>query len=453
MNIMIAGGGKVGRTITRELGSEGHDITLIDLNSNVLEDIVSKYDVISYQGNCASMNSLDEAGVKDCDVFIAATDRDEVNLLACITAKALQPQIHTIARIRDPEYVEQAYTLRDTFNLSLIVNPEKQAANEIARLLKYPGFLQREEFAKAHVEIVEYKVPEKCKLDQVKLMDLYKVVRAQVLVCVVVRDNTVFMPSGDFVIHSGDRLFVTGESDQLTIMLRNIGVITHRVKHVLMAGGSRIAYYLAGELHKSHIKSSIIEIDEKTCKLLSGKLPDTTMIHGDISDHSIMDTEDIEDYDAYVSLTGLDEVNILTSMYANMKQVPQVVTKVSRGTESQLLNAMQIGSVISPKELCTMHIVRYVRAMQDKEGAALTIHKIADGNAEAIEFRVDEHTKHIGEKLKDLHIRKNILINSIRHRHKTEIPNGDSSFALGDTVVVVAATDRVIHQLNDIFEG
>ena len=452
MKILIAGAGKVGRALTDELSKEGHDITVIDMNSDVLENAVSSYDVITLQGNSASMSVLKEAGIENMDLFIAATNADEVNLLAVITAKALNPDIHTIARIRDPEYVEQARSMRDVFALSLVINPEQQSAHEIARLLRYPGFLKRETFVKARVEIVELKVAKNSKLCKVKLSSLTSVVRAQVLVAAVLRNGKAIMPDGNFVIEEGDRLFVTGDPEQLHQMLIHIGIINMPVSHVIMAGGSRISYYLAEELHKYHIATSIIEIDKAKCRELAEKLPYVTVINGDVSNRSTLDSEDIGDYDAVVSLTGIDELNVVTSLYAHMHQVPNIVTKLGRGNQGELIENMPIGSVICPKELCTMHIVRYVRAMQTKEGAALSIHRIADGKIEAIEFTADAETRHLGEKLKNIRTKKNALIVSIGHGVRAEIANGESSFNAGDTVVVITNTDSSINQLNDIFE-
>ena len=452
MKILIAGAGKVGRALTDELSKEGHDITVIDMNSDVLENAVSNYDVITLQGNSASMSVLEEAGVRNMDLLIAATNADEVNMLAVITAKALNPDIHTIARIRNPEYVEQARSMRDVFALSLIINPEQQTAHEIARLLRYPGFLKRETFAKARAEIVELKVAKGSKLAKVQMKNLSSATRAQILVAAVLRQGKAIMPDGNFTIQEGDRLFVTGDPEQLHQMLIHIGIINMPVSHVIMAGGSRISYYLAEELNKYHIATSIIEIDKKKCRELAEMLPFTTVINGDVSNREVLDSEDIGDYDAVVSLTGIDELNVVTSLYAHMHQVPNIVTKLGRGGEGELIENMPIGSVICPKELCTMHIVRYVRAMQTKEGAALSIHRIADGKIEAIEFAADKDTKHLGEKLKNIRTRKNALIVSISHGKTSEIANGESSFNIGDTVVVITDTESAINQLNDIFE-
>ncbi|MBQ7993281.1 MAG: Trk system potassium transporter TrkA [Solobacterium sp.] len=452
MRILIAGAGKVGRALTDELSSEGHDITLVDMDSRVLEDAVGMYDVITLQGNSASKAVLEEAGIQNMDLLIAATNADEVNLLSVITAKALNPDIHTIARIRNPEYVDQARSMRNVFALSLVINPELQAAQEIARLLKYPGFLKRETFAKARVEIVELKVVKGSKLNKVQLKNLSSVTRSQVLVVAALRDGKAIMPDGNFVIKEDDRLFVTGSPAQLHEMLIHIGIINMPVNHVIMAGGGRISYYLAEELHRSHIATSIIELDPRKCRSLAEALPYSTIIQGDVSDRKTLDSEDIGDYDAVVTLTGMDELNIVTSLYAHMHNVPNIVTKLGRGNDGDLVENMPIGSIICPKELCTMHIVRYVRAMQTKEGAALSVHRIADGKIEAIEFVADNDTRHLGEKLKNIRTRKNVLIVSISHGTKVEIANGESVFNAGDTVVVITNKESKLNQLNDIFE-
>ena len=451
MKILVAGAGKVGKALTDELTSEGHDITLIDSSTKVLEDVMSRYDVITLQGNAASKAVLEEAGIDQMDVFIAATNADEVNLLACITVHAMNPKVHTIARIRDPQYVEQAYSMSEVFALSLIINPERQAAEEIAGLLKYPGFLQRERFAKAHVEIVELKVNKGSRLVNVQLSNLPSITRSKVLVCAVVREGKSIMPDGRFVLKQDDRIFVTGEPDQLHGMLTHIGIINMPVRHAVLAGGGRISYYLAQLLHSANIATSIIEVDPKKCRELAEMLPFATIINGDVSDRATLDAEEIASYDAVVSLTGMDELNIVTSMYANLNNVSNIVTKLGRGEETDLIENMPIGSVVCPKQLCTMHIVRYIRAMQNKEGAALTVHRIAAGNAEAIEFMVDENTRHIGDQLKNIKTIKNALIVTISHNGKAEIAHGSSSFQDGDIVVVITNKETAVRQLNDIF--
>ena len=451
MNIIIAGDGKVGSMLTRQLSSEGHDITVIDSDSEVLQASVERYDVISVHGNCASMAVLLEAGVRDADLLIAATNADEVNLLCCTTAHGLNPKLHTIARIRNPEYTEQIYRMRNIFGLSMVINPENQAAVEIERLLKYPGFLRRDTFAKGRTEIVELRVDAGSKLCNVSLMDLRSIVKCQVLVCAVLRSGNAIMPKGDFVLKEGDRVFFTAPSQNLTALLKNLGILTRRVRSVTLCGGGRISYYLASRLKKSGISCQIIEQDFERCKELCELLPDTDIIHGDISEQDLLDSEGLADTDALVTLTGLDELNMIVSLYGTSRGVPQVITKLGHAGNRSVIDALSLGSVICPRELVCSNIVRYVRAMENQTGAAISVHTIADGQAEAMEFLVDSHTKHCGKALKDIKLKPNVLLVGINHSGQTEIPNGSSSFDIGDTVVVVTNGREVIRQLNDIF--
>ncbi len=452
MNIIIAGDGKVGSMLTRQLSTEGHDITVIDSNSKVLEATVERYDVIAVHGNCASMDVLQQAGVKDADLLIAATSEDEVNLLCCTTAHALNPKLHTIGRIRNPEYTEQIYRMRNIFGLSMVINPENQAATEIDRLLKYPGFLRRDTFAKGRTEIVELRVSASSKLRNVRLMDLQSIVRCKVLVCAVLRDGNASAPKGDFVLREGDRVFFTALSQNLTTLLKNLDILTRRVRNVTICGGGRISYYLANRLKRSGISSRIIEKDYARCQELCELLPDAEIIHGDISDQELLESEALGKCDALVTLTGIDEMNMIVSMYAASQGVPQVITKLGHTANRSITDSLSLGSVICPRDLVCSNIVRYVRAMENQTGAAISVHTIADGQAEALEFLVDEHTRNIGKPLKEIRLKPNILLVSITHGAATEIPNGDSVFHQGDTVVIVDTNSReIIRQLNDIF--
>ena len=452
MNIIIAGDGKVGSMLTRQLSTEGHNITVIDSNSRVLEATVERYDVIAVHGNCASMDVLLQAGVKDADLLIAATSEDEVNLLCCTTAHGLNPKLHTIGRIRNPEYTEQIYRMRNVFGLSMVINPENQTAVEIDRLLKYPGFLRRDTFAKGRTEIVELRVSPGSKLCNVRLMDLRSIVKCQVLVCAVLRDGTASAPKGDFVLREGDRVFFTALSQNLTTLLKNLDILTRRVRNVTICGGGRISYYLASRLKKAGISARIIEKDYKRCRELCELLPDCDIIHGDITDQELLDSEGLSTTDALVTLTGMDEMNILVSLYAASQGVPQVITKMGHTGNRALIDSLSLGSVVCPRDLVCNNIVRYVRAMENQTGAALSVHTIADGQAEALEFLVDEHTHHIGKPLKEIRLKPNILLVSISHGANTEIANGNSVFQQGDTVVIVDTNSReIIRQLNDIF--
>jgi trk system potassium uptake protein len=452
MKIVIAGAGKVGKTLTKELTADGYDITLIDRRADVLEIVGTKYDVITYQGNAATVETLEEADIQSADVFIAATSADEVNVLACMTARALNPDVHVIARVRTPEYVSGLLKLTSHFGLSLVINPEREAAIEIASLLKLPEFMKVEHFAKSRAEIAELKITDNSRIKNLRLSDFHKKVQAQVLISAILRDGEIILPNGDTVLQTNDRLYVTGTNQELHTLLNNIGVIKKPVKHVVIAGGSRIAYYLAQYLEEADIKSTIIEIDEKACVKLAGLLPNSTIIHADASDHSVLESEDVSDYDAFVGLTGMDEVNMVCALYANKSNISTVVTKLGRGRIDELTDKLDIGSIVSPKDIVSMHIIRYVRAIRNKEGAALTIHRIANGRVDASEFVVDETTKHVGVPLKQLNIKKDILINSIARGDIFEIPNGDSTLEKGDIIVILTDDSTTVHQINDIFE-
>lgn len=452
MRIIIAGDGKVGAMLTKQLSAEGYDLTLIDADPEVLESTESRYDVMSVQGNCASMETLERAGIRETDLLIAVTNADEVNLLCCMIAHGMNPDIHTIARIRNPEYNDQIFKMRNLFALSMMINPERQAAVEIERLLKYPGFLKRDTFAKGRVEIVELRVDAGHKLCNIALNDLYNIVKCKILVCTVIRNGKAVMPGGDFVLMEGDRIFVTAPTNVLTTLLRNLGIITHKAKRVILCGGGRVSYYLAQMLLKNGIGVQIVERDYEKCVQLANMIPKATVIHGDATKEFLLDNEGISDCDALVTLTGVDEMNIIISLYGSSCKVPQIITKLGRLENNTILDVLPLGSIISPKELSCNNIVQYVRAMQNQTGAALTVYMIADGQAEAVEFMVDRNTLHCGEPLKKLRLKKNVLVACIMHGAQLEIPNGDSSFAQGDTVIVVTGADRVLYRLDDIFE-
>ncbi len=452
MKIIIAGNGKMGAALTSQLTAEGDDLTLIDSNLNVLESSEESYDIMVVHGNCASMDVLIQAGVKEADLLIAMAGADEVNLLCCMTAHGLNPNIHTIARVCNPEYTDQIYVMRQMFGLSMAVNPERQAATEIERLLKYPGFLKRDTFTKGRVEIVELRIDKKSKLCNVALNDMDGIVKCKILVCAVLRDGKAVAPGGNFVLREGDRIYVTAFTNILTLLLKNLGILTHKVKRVMICGGGRISYYLAKQLQNSGVQVQIIEKDQERCRQLSAILPSACIIQGDSTNQLLLESEGVSSCDALATMTGLDELNMIISLYGNSCGVPQVITKLGHIKNADILGDLSLGSVISPKELCCNTIVQYVRAMKNQAGAALTVHTIADGQAEAMEFYADERTRNCGKPLKALKLKKGVLVVCILKGAKMEIPNGDSYFNVGDIVYVVTGKEKSIYQLNDIFE-
>lgn len=392
MKIIIAGGGKVGVTLVTQLSAEGHDLILIDWDKSVLDRTINDCDVLSVQGNCAAMDTLLTARVREADLLIAATNLDEVNLLCCMTAHGLNDKIHTIARIRNPEYTQQIYKMRGAFGLSFTVNPERQAAMEIEQLLKYPGFMRRDSFVGGRAEIVELRLDALSKLCGIALSEMYKTVKTKVLVCAVVRKGQAYSPKGDFVLEAGDKLYITAPTGNLAALLKNLGVITRKVRRVLLCGGDRISFYLAQLLEKDGIDVTIIERSAERCRELAEELPGTSVSRGDCSNQAQLEEDGIANADAVVTLTGLDEMNMIVSLYAAGRNVPQVITKIGRPENARLADSLALGSIICPRELSSGSIVRYVRAMQNQSGAAITVHAIADGQAEAVEFLVEDTT-------------------------------------------------------------
>ena len=452
MKIIIAGYGKVGSALTRQLSAEGYDLTIIDSNKKMLESGQELYDVLGVYGNCATMDVLVQAGVKSADLLIAATSLDEVNLLCCLTAHRLNKNIHTIARIRNPEYSEQIVMMRDFLGLSLLVNPEKQAAQEIERLIKYPGFRKRERFAHGRVEIAELLVTADSPLNDIRIMDMSSVTKCRSLVCTVLRGGEAIAPNGTFVLREGDRLFVTAATNELALILKNLGIVTHRVRRVIICGGGRISYYLAQMLEKGNYQVQIIERDHDKCVQLAELLPNASIVNGDASDLTLWESERLSSDDAIVAMTGLDELNMIISLYVQNVGVSQVITKLSRTESTEILNNLNLNSVICPKDLCSNTIVGYVRGMKNHSGTSIAVHRIADGKSEATEFHVTKDTPNIGVPLKNIRLKKNVLIASILHLSQCIIPNGDSTFEPGDTVIVVSDSEKAISRLSDIFE-
>ena len=452
MKIIIAGDGKVGLALTRRLSEEGHELVAIDSNSRVLEQELERYDVLTVWGNCATMATLREAQIEQAELLIAATSADEINLLCCLTARKMNPNLHTIARVRSPEYYEQLFSMREEFGLSMTINPEHAAAQEIFRLLQFPGFLKRETFAKGRVEIVELRVLGGSLLENVALSHLPSALGCKVLVCAIVRGGNALIPTGNDVLRKDDHIYVTAPVAELSRLLKRLGITPKKTRHAMLIGGSRIGYYLAKKLVEAGVQVKIIEQNEQKCTEFAERLPGVSVIRADGSSQEVLDSEGLETTDALVTLTGLDELNVIMSLYGSVQGVPQIVTKVNRMESTGMLENLNVGSVVSPKELCSAGIVQYVRAMQNQTGAAVTVHLIAGGQAEALEFRVTEETMFRGVPLRDLQLKSNVLISCITHHGSTIIPDGDSRFELGDTVIVVTGREAPLLQLNDIFK-
>lgn len=452
MTIVIVGDGKVGFTLAKDLSHEGHDVVMIDTNEDILDEAQASLDIMTVPGNGASLEVQREAGVETADLLIAATSGDEVNLLCCILARKLGCR-YTIARVRNPEYEQQLQYMREDLGLSMVVNPEKSAAQEIYRLLQFPSFLKRDTFARGRVELVELKITPDSVLDGVQLSRFYEIAKVKVLVCCVDRDNVTTIPSGDFELRAGDKITITAASRDLVQFIKNLDISNQKIRNVVLIGGSRIAVYLAQKLIESRVDVKIIEIDPKRCRELSEILTDALIIEGNGSSNELLQSEDVAGADAVVTLTGIDEENLITSMYANYLGVPRCIPKINRIEYTEMLCEKGIDSFVSPKLLTADEIVRFVRAMETTDSAVVTLIRIADGDVEASEFVVPESFPGKNIPLTLLNVRPGILLACISRGSEIIIPSGGDAMRPGDTVIVIASADNPIVSLSDILDG
>lgn len=452
MKIIIVGDGKVGLMLTQLLSEDGHDITIIDSNPKVLMHNDGEYDTIAIKGHGASMNVLKEAGVETADVLIAATSADEVNLLSCLLAKKMGCQ-NTIARVRNAEYAEQIDLLRDDMGLSFIINPDEISAKEIFGLLQFPSFLERDYFANGNVEIVRIPVGESSPLKGSALADIQKVTKVKVVVCAVERGGRIIIPAGDFVLQENDDVFVTTTSAAFSGLIKALKLSARKAKRVVIVGGSRIAFYLARLLHKINVDVKIIEVDHRRCLELVELLPFANIVEADGTEDSVLLAEDVFHFDALVSLLNIDEENILLSILGKQGGIPKTVTKCNRTQYLDVFRKMGVDTLISPKAISAYGIVRYIRGMEQSTGSEmLTMNQIANGKAEALEFRVGENSPLAGQTLAALSFRKNTLIASVTRGKTNVVPAGDTVICPNDLVVVVTAEPGILH-LDEILAG
>jgi trk system potassium uptake protein TrkA len=441
MKIIVAGCGKIGERIVASLVEENHEILIIDKDPDIVEEITNIYDVMGICGNSADSDIAIEASAGECDLFIAATDSDELNMLSCFVAKRLGAK-QTIARIRSPEYNDNSlFFMKDNLEISMPINPERLAARELFNILKFPYALKVETFVRRTIELTEVRVPEGSALDGVKLLDIKAKFKAQVLVCCVQRGEEAFIPDGNFVLREGDRIGVTAPHGELHKFFRATGFLQKQAKNVIILGGSRIAYYLAEMLRSIGVSVKIIEKDEKICEELGTALPKAVVIHGDGSEQELLLEEDIKDADAFISLTGSDETNILVSMFAMMNGVKKVIAKVNRDEIALMASRLGLDCIISPKRMVSDVVVRYARALKNSHGSNVeTLYKLMGDKAEALEFSVKEDAPLLNIPLKDLKLKKNILIIGISRGGELITPSGLTEIHAGDRVVIITTT-------------
>ena len=452
MKIVVCGDGKVGQTVSYQLSKEGHDVVIIDKNLKVVSHTTNTMDCLCIHGNAASREVLIEAGAKEADLLIAVTSSDEINLLCCLMAKKLGVK-HTIARVRNPEYSKDIQYIQSDLGLSMSVNPELQAAVEIARSLRFPSAIKNDSFAKGRVDLVEFKVKPNSILIHTQLKNLEKVSGVKVLVCAVMRHGKAIIPDGNFEFEEGDKVSITAKPSEILLFFMAIGVPCQKIKNVMIIGGGRIAYYLSKMLIEMNYNVKIIEMNEEKAKELAFKLPKATIINADATEHEILMEEGLGVTDAFITLTGMDEENILLALYANRANVKKAVAKVNRIDFGDVLSDVGLDSIVAPKKVVSNQITRYVRAMHNSMGSNVeTLTKIINDEVEALEFRVADTFKKPNIPLKNLKIKSQVLIACIVRGRHVLFPDGNEVILPKDNIVLVT-TRSGLDDLNDILEA
>ena len=453
MKIIIVGVGKVGLALTKHLSRE-NKVTIIDQNPQLVDNIINIYDVMGVCGNGASYDVQKEAEADKADLLIATASSDEINILTCLVAKKLGIP-HTIARIRNPEYEKQLRFMREELGLSMSINPEKATAREIARVLRFPAAMKLESFSKGRLELVEYRLAENSTLHGTQLSALYRNIRVRVLICAVSRRDETYIPSGDFVLQAGDKIYLTAAPHELELFFRRLGVFRGRASSVMIVGASKLCYYLASQLIDMGMSVKIVDQNRQRCVEIEERLPKALVIVGDGTDSELLQEEGIGQIDAFVAITGLDEANILMSMSAaRQSRDCKVVAKINRRSLMELVSTEgMIDSVVSTGAVTTELILKYIRSMKNATGSQVkTLHRIVDEKVEALEFGIKENYSFVGVPLRDLRIKSGILVAGIvRRSGRIVIPTGDDVINQGDDVIVVA-TDTGIQDIRDIFQ-
>lgn len=445
MNIMVVGDGKVGHTLAANLAREGHNVVIVDRNEDTLQKSEDTLDVLCVHGNGADAKTLLEAEVNKCDILIATTASDEVNMLCSLIGKRLGAK-YAIARIRDPEYNKSLSLLQKELDIDLPINPEKATAMEISRLLRFPFADNIESFAKGCVEMVEFHAHKEDKVVGRPIKDLTGLLPGipQVLYCAVEREDEVLIPNGDFIIQPDDRVHVAADISTITAYFRYLGKSSHRIRDVMLLGGSRIGYYLAQLLVPMGIHVKIIENNEVKAEALSETLPNVDVIFGDGTDQDVLDQEGLAQLDAFVSLSNRDEDNLITGLYALRSGVRKVIVKNNRIAYGDMFGQMGLDSIISPKAITSDVILRYVRALSSGEGSAVEkLYRLMNGKAEALEFIVKADLPYIGIRLQQLNLRENTLVAVIVRKGKVIVPFGGDHLEAGDNIIIITLASGI----------
>ncbi len=453
MKIIIAGCGKVGYALARQLNEEKHDITLIDNSADRLQPALSNLDIQCVVGNASSFLTLQEADVKHADLFIAVTNRDETNLISCVLAKKAS-KCRTIARVRDPEYFREINYLKEYMDISMIINPEFAAANEIAQLIQVPDAMDIDSFANGKVDLMQVVITENSPLHNMSVQDFSRKFNHEILICILVHNHQVSIPNGNSILMAGDTISIILPREKINGFYRLSKLAAIReIRDVMIAGGGMIPYYLAQSLLRSGIDVKLIERNSDRCDFLSEALPKATIIHSDATDHDMLLEEGIEKTDAFVSLTNGDEANIFLSLYANkMNAYCKKITKVNRLELDEIINDLPIGSIVSPKNITTEYILQYVRSQHNSYGSNVeALYRLMDNQVEALEFLIKEDCEVTDVPFIDLNLKENLLICCIVRNGRIITPTGRDFIQKGDKVIVVT-THKGLQDISDIMD-
>lgn len=446
MKIIIVGCGKTGASLIASLTDEGHDVTVLDYNQDRLTEVCNQNDIMGINGDGMNYNALLDAGLNDADVLISVTGSDEQNLLCSLFAKK-QSKCSTIARVRNPIYLTEMNFIRDQIGLSLIINPELLAATEIARIIRFPSAIDINPFSKGKVELLTFKITPDSLLSGKNLIYVRNKIESEVLFCSVERDGEFFIPSGNFELKAGDKTSIITLPKKEHTFFKKIGIGSRRIKEVMIAGGGAIAYYLTKQLLDVGISVKIIEKDKKRADELAERLPGALIICGDATDKNLLFEEGLENTGAFVSLTGIDEENVLLSLYAKEKTTAKVITKVDRNSFNELIGKLDLDTVIYPCDITTELILQYVRTKQNAMGNNVeNLYKLIEDKVEALEFKVGEKAPIIGIPLQEMELKENLIICGIIHGGRFILPHGESVISAGDRIIVVTSQKK----LNDV---
>ncbi|MBS5937464.1 Trk system potassium transporter TrkA [Clostridium sartagoforme] len=448
MNIVIVGAGKVGYTLAQYLSIDGDNITMIDKKDLALEHVNNNLDVMCVKGNATSLKVLEEAGVREADLLISVTDSDELNMLCSLAAKKLGAK-YTVARVRNPSYDEEITLLTEAVGIDLVINPEKAAAIEIAKLIKYPSVCNIDNFSDGKVNLVGFKVKDTA-LEGKRISDI-AFIRGNVLFCGVERNDEFILPKGDYVFNSEDRVYVIGEHKDIQNLFNKLGKYKKKVKRAMIVGGGKIAYYLAKIINEVGVSCKIIEKDLTVCEELNELLPNSIVINGDGMDEELLLSESLLEVDSFITLTGRDEDNIIASILAYNKSVSNVITKITRDNYRDIGKAVGINTMVNPKLVTAYKILKYVRSLKNKKKSFIeNIYRICNDKAEAVEFIVGSDTTNINEKFKNIEFNENALVATIVRNNKIIIPTGDDYLKVNDRVIIVSKDMKIV-QIDDIF--